>query len=792
MAPRPEAKTLIGKDPAEVPMSAQRVIGAARVGERHWIGPADSATIPKEEADAYEAARKIMIRLAIEAPLAHKSGHPGGPLSAFTFAYEVNRRRDPAVDHPMRVSAGHLSLLAYHLEWLFGRDRGDPRLASPEAILKTFRTPSGLPGHVEAGVGDIPFGTGPLGKGMSNGLGVAFALQYAKKSGTVDVLLADGDSQEGQVAEALRLASHLKLDQLVVHGDWNDIQLSGLPSETVASDFAAIAAAAGWTVIEVQNGNDLAQVRAANDLADSFVGKGSPIFVCYYTTMGHGVPLMEEGSNTGKKNFHGAPLSKDEAEASLAALDLPSLADLAKACDAVRLARKETFEAALAKRESARLHFTLPKSYARALMTEKGAARKEFGATHLKALMDADPRIVVLHADLAGSGGFDAVEKAHPGRVINVGVAEANMYMMAAGMRQAGLLPVTYTFAAFGTNEARANARLIDINTGHIPLGVLHDCTHAGLSVGEDGETHQERNYCALPFDHTQVWVPGDSNQAGAMAERAMELIAEGSASVYVFSPRSGHPQFLKGDGTPLYDAGYRFDGTATTVAGHDDQRDEATILSYGIALHACAEAAKLLEQEGRHVRVVNMASVRPLDAAAVLRAAFETQHLVVVEDHNVEGGLATQIADLIADVSLPCTLARIGVRHYFPSGTSEELHVMAGIEPRHIADTVEDQFSHRLAGGEDAFVSCVYGLASRLSGGRFVVTARPFVEKLRSDDGYMTTLRELWKLRAIDPKEFPSNDVLKKQLANMPKEDAALNPLTGTELPTHHDPGIS
>ena len=120
-------------------------------------------------------------------------------------------------------------------------------------------------------------------------------------------------------------------------------------------------------------------------------------------------------------------------------------------------------------------------------------------------------------------------------RVINVGVAEANMVMMAAGMRQTGLLPVTYTFAAFGTNEARANARLIDINTGHTRSAVIHDCTHVGLSVGEDGETHQEQNYLNIPFHHTQVWMLADSNQAAAAAERAMELSAEGRTSVYIF-----------------------------------------------------------------------------------------------------------------------------------------------------------------------------------------------------------------------------------------------------------------
>ncbi len=787
----PDLKQFIGKDTKTVPMSLQRIAAAVLPIERYWIGPKDAVAIAKADSDAYRTAHSIMMRLSIEAPLKHKSGHPGGPLSAFTFCYELYRRRDPACDESLRFSAGHLSLLAYNLQWLFGTDRDDLRLASPQAILDSFRTISGLPGHAEAGVGDIPFGSGPLGKGVSNALGVAFGKKYLKKKGVVDVLLADGDSQEGQVLEAFRLAAHLKLDNLIVHGDWNDIQLSGIPSKTMATDLASIAAAIGFAVIEVQNGNDQAQVCAALKKADSLVGKGRPIFLCYYTTMGNGVALMEEGSNTGKKNFHGAPLSEAEAKTALDTLKLPTMSELTKAFEPVRKKHREKFETAVKKRSSLRLPFTLPASYKRAITKEPGAARKDFGAVHLKALMAGDSRIVVLHADLADSGGFGAVEKAFPDRVINVGVAEANMYMTAAGMRQAGLLPVTYTFAAFGMNEARANARLIDVNTGHIPLGVLHDCTHAGLSVGEDGETHQERNYVNIPFDHTQVWVTGDSNQAAAMAERAMEIIAAGSESIYVFSGRSNHPQLLTSAGEPVYGSGYVFDGRATVVRGSGDTRDQATILSYGAALHEAVKAADILRGNERQVRVLNVGCIRPLDASAVLAAALETQHLIVVEDHNTEGGLASQVADIIADLSVPCTMRRMGVRHYFPSGPAEQLMVLAGLDAEEIANAVEDQFAYRLAGSEEAFVACLYALSTRILETRFPVGARFFINRLLADPGYVKTLREVWKAREIDRKKLPTNEELLQALASIVDTTATLNPLTGTEREVQKDIGI-
>jgi transketolase len=662
------------------------------------------------------------------------------------------------------MSPGHLSILGYGLQWLLGRNGGDKRLANPQAIIDTFRIPDGLPGHIEAGIGDIPFGTGPLGKGVSNALGAAFGLKYLKKPGTVDVLLADGDAQEGQVPEALRLASHLETDNLVVHGDFNDIQLSDMPSKTVASDFSAIAHASGWHVIEVQNGNDPAQVTAALDAADKFLGKGRPIFICYYTTMGYGIDFMEEGSNTGDKNYHGAPLSEEEAEK--ASSTLQPLAEAVKEYKLFHSKEKSRYESKPPVETDIEIDLKL-KGYKRTLMEGKGAARKEFGALHLKNLMKADERIVVLHADLAGSGGFTKVEKEFPNRVINVGVAEANMYMMAAGMRQTGLIPVTYTFAAFGTNEARANARLIDINCGHTRCGILNDCTHVGLSVGEDGETHQEQNYLNIPFHHTEVWMPGDSNQAGAMAERALEIVAEGHESVYVFSARSGHEQLTTPHGDLLYGQDYRYDGKIDLVRGTGELKDQVTILATGIAVHDAVAAADVLREgpDSISVRVLNVSSVRPIDSATVIQAALETSHLIVVEDHNIDGGLATQVADIIADFALPCSLRRLGITQYLPSGPSNDLKLIAGLDIESIIDAVQDEVRSEVRGSEDALVTALHELAENITHSRFEKTARPFIDKLLREKDYLTSLREAWAARECSKEKLPSNDALMEKL---------------------------
>ena len=766
---RPEPSSLVGKDSATVPMSCQRIMETAVHGDMYWIGPDEAASLSKEEGTQYELAHTVLRHLAIQAPLKHKSGHPGGPLSAFTPCYFVYKMRDPAKDQPLRMSPGHLSILGFGLQYLFGRDGGNELLRSPQKIIDSFRTPNGLPGHIEAGLGDIPFGTGPLGKGVSHALGTAFGLKHQGKEGVVDVLLADGDSQEGQVQEAFRLAPHLQLDNLVVHGDFNDIQLSGMPTDTVAADFASIAAASGWNVIEVQNGNDPAQAKAAIEMANTLTGKGKPIFICYYTTMGYGIELMEEGSNTGSKNFHGAPLSEEEAEQAMK--DLLPLEEAEKAYEGFYAAEKKRFDAGHVETNIA-LSFNasaLP-GYSRTVTADKGAARKDFGAVHMLNLMKADDRIIVLHADLAGSGGFTAVEKELPDRCINVGVAEANMYMMAAGMRQTGLLPVTYTFAAFGTNEARANARLIDVNCGHTRCGIVNDCTHAGLSVGEDGETHQERHYLNIPFDNTQVWMTADSNQAAAMAEHSMELIAEGHQSVYTFFPRDSHEQLLSPDGSPIYSEQYTFDGKADLIRGQGDVSDQITVIATGIPVHSALAAAEEL-QKGREkvqVRVLNVASIRPIDSAAIIQAALETGHLIVVEDHNSEGGLASQVADIIADFALPCSLRRLGANHYFPSAPAKDLYIMAGIDSESIADAILDEIRAEVCGGEDAFVTSLHELVHNLRKSRFGKSAQPFASKLLTSNGYIDTLREFWASKECPKDKLPTNEVLLTRLKEL------------------------
>jgi hypothetical protein len=191
------------------------------------------------------------------------------------------------------------------------------------------------------------------------------------------------------------------------------------------------------------------------------------------------------------------------------------------------------------------------------------------------------------------------------------------------------------------------------------------------------------------------------------------------------------------------------------------------TIIATGIPVHRAIEAAdQLLKSKTPiRVRVLNVSCIRPLDAAAVIQAALETRHLIVAEDHNSEGGLASQVADVLADFAIPATLRRLGLSHYFPSGPAETLEFLAGLDTESIINAVEDEVRAEIRGGEDALVSALYEMRHNLSHTRFREAALPFVEKLLQENGYLDTLRDSFKKCACPPDRMPTNKQLLEKL---------------------------
>jgi transketolase len=270
-----------------------------------------------------------------------------------------------------------------------------------------------------------------------------------------------------------------------------------------------------------------------------------------------------------------------------------------------------------------------------------GNALKELGATA--------ENLVVLDADLAGATKTGIFQKAFPERHFDCGIAEANMINVAAGLSTMGLVPFAATFAMFAAGRAYEQVR----NTiGYPHLNVKIGATHGGISVGEDGASHQCCEDFALmrTIPGMTVMCPSDDVEARKMVKAAYEM----NGPVYMRFGRAATPVFHSDD--------YNFEIGKGEVL--QDGTDVA-IIATGIMVPEAIEAGKALAAEGISARVINMATIKPLDNELVLKAAKECGKIVTVEEHSVIGGLGEAVCSLLSE-QCPTPVKRIGVNDEF------------------------------------------------------------------------------------------------------------------------------
>nr|WP_320148079.1 transketolase family protein [uncultured Anaeromusa sp.] len=291
------------------------------------------------------------------------------------------------------------------------------------------------------------------------------------------------------------------------------------------------------------------------------------------------------------------------------------------------------------------------------------ATREAYGET-LKEIGGKNEQIVVLDADLSKSTKTNVFAKAYPQRFFNVGIAEQNLVGTAAGLAASGKTPFVSTFAMFAAGRAFEQIR----NSVCYPkLNVKVAATHAGLTVGEDGASHQAIEDVSLmrSLPNMTVLVPADEEEtrqviAWAAKYQGPVYIRLGRMSVDNISPE-----------------GYVF---APAKAAVLTEGKDVTLIANGVMVMAALEAAKTLAAEGIQARVINMASVKPLDEAAVVSAAKETGAIVTCEEHSIIGGLGSAVAEVLAEQA-PAPLERVGVKDTFgESGKPKELLAKYGL----------------------------------------------------------------------------------------------------------------
>ena len=307
-------------------------------------------------------------------------------------------------------------------------------------------------------------------------------------------------------------------------------------------------------------------------------------------------------------------------------------------------------------------------------MSEKIATRAAYGEA-LVALADQYPDLVVLDADLSGSTMTKGFAKAHPDRFYNMGIAEANMTVVAAGLAACGKKPFTNTFAMFAAGRAFEQVR----NSIAYPrLNVKVVGSHGGLSVGEDGATHQCIEDYALmrAIPNMMVLSPCD----GPEMRLAVKALLDYDGPAYM---RLGR---LAVDSVTDEVPGYTFQlGKGVTLREGDD----VTVIATGMMVQMAWAAAKTLAEEGISVRVIDMHTIKPLDYELVLKAALETRCIVTTEEHNVIGGLGSAVAEFLAE-HCPVPVVRHGVNDEFGrSGTAQAVLEAYGLTPAGIADKV-------------------------------------------------------------------------------------------------------
>lgn len=304
----------------------------------------------------------------------------------------------------------------------------------------------------------------------------------------------------------------------------------------------------------------------------------------------------------------------------------------------------------------------------------KIATRDAYG----KALAEVggkNQNVIVLDADLSKSTKTVDFAKAYPERFFDMGIAEANMIGTAAGMSTTGKIPFVSTFALFGTLRVGDQIR----NSICYPnLNVKIAVTHSGLTLGEDGASHQAIEDIAMmrAIPNMTVIVPADAEETKQVINKAVEHYGP----MYI---RLGRPAV-----PVVFDENYKFEiGKGSVV--HDGS--DVTIIAMGVMLSPAIEAAKQLANEGISVRVINMSSIKPIDKEIIIKAAKETKGIVTAEEHNIYGGLGSAVAEVVAE-NAPTIVKRLGVEDTFgESGTPDELLVKYGLTTENIIKKVRE-----------------------------------------------------------------------------------------------------
>jgi transketolase len=596
--------------------------------------------MPVDDATLHRMAQKLR-RLCLESTTEAGSGHPTSCMScaelvSVLFFHEMRfDPRDPSgKDADVFVlSKGH----AAPILWAVLKEAG----CIQDDLNTLRRYDSRLEGHPTPRVPWVRVATGSLGQGVCAAAGMAWARKLGKSGGRVYALLGDGEAAEGSVWEAAEFAAFYKLDNLCAIVDVNRLGQSGPTMyQHDLAPYEARLRGFGWEVAAV-DGHDVAALRET--FARARAAAGRPFAVLARTLKGKGVSSLED-----KEGWHGKPVKKGEelqkAVAELGDTDVRISVEPRRYPAPTPQPRKEP---------------SLQPDYR---MGQEVATREAYGNA-LARLARTCPQVVAIDGDTKNSTFSEKFKEVAPERFAEGYIAEQNMVGAALGMSTEGTIPFASTFACFMTRAYDFIRMASYSQPSHLVL-----CgSHAGVSIGEDGPSQMALEDLAMmrAIQGSTVLYPSEA----VSGERLVEAAARTPGIVYI---RTTRPKTKV-----LYDNDEAFPvGGSKTL--RSSAKDAVTIVAAGITVPEALKAHEALGREGIAARVIDLYSVKPVDAATLARAAAETRGIVTVEDHSVFGGVGEAVLSTVAGRA---RVEVLGVRELPRSGKPEELMKAHGID---------------------------------------------------------------------------------------------------------------
>jgi transketolase len=620
--------------------------------------PKIGESLTQEHVDFLKVFTKSCRRSIVEMTMNSQSGHPGGSCSVIDYLALLYCFITSQTGEDVVVSNGHVSPAVYTI-------LGHMGYIPLEDVVRDFRKKGSVyEGHITRHVRGVTYGTGPLGIGVSVASGFAISEKLKGSNNRVFGLCGDGESDEGQVYEMMHFANKYKLDNYTLFMDYNEVQLTDALEKVMPINPKAIWESADWNVIEV-DGHDFSAMWEA-------IGKSyksdKPTILIGHTVMGKGVTFMEPDGLAHKSTWHGIAPKPEVAQEELAG---PlKLTDEEKAT-------AEGFQK-LVKWQPPKPEHIEPLSPIKGFdagkpIIQPAGTKTDCRGAYGKALLDLaklNDNVLASTADLGGSVKTTIMAKEFPERVLEVGIAEQHMVSMVGGLSLHGHVPFTSTFGAFLTSRAKDQGRVNDINRTNVKMVA----THCGLSVGEDGPTHQAIDDMGsmLGFFNTYVLEPSDANHC----DHIIRYIASHYGNFYVRMGRHKFEVILKEDGTPYYDENHQFEyGKADVLREGKD----VTVVAGGSMVSIAVEVADKLKGE-KSIEVIAVSALKDIDLNTLLPSLQKTGKLITVEDHNPYSGLASQVNSVVAQEGLSVVINNLAVREYQLSGNSYELYDTAGI----------------------------------------------------------------------------------------------------------------